>query len=93
VARLQPDDYAGRYSLALALQRKGDDDAAVAEFQKAVALDPGDPNIHLALGVSLERVRRISDAVPQYQQYLAMQPNSADAARLKEHLTKLSGHP
>jgi hypothetical protein len=47
----------------------------------------------LALGVSLERVRRISDAVPQYQQYLAMQPNSADAARLKEHLTKLSGHP
>lgn len=93
VTRLQPDDYAGRYSLALALQRKGDDEAAVAEFQKAVALDPSDPNVHLALGVSLERVRRISDAVPQYQQYLAMQPNAADAARLKEHLTKLSGHP
>jgi tetratricopeptide (TPR) repeat protein len=93
VARLQPDDYAGRYSLALALQRKGDDEAAAAEFQKAVALDPSDPNVHLALGVSLERVRRISDAVPQYQQYLAMQPNAADAARLKEHLTKLSGHP
>jgi tetratricopeptide (TPR) repeat protein len=93
VVRLQPEDYAVRYSLALALQRKGDNEAAVAEFQKAVALDPSDPNVHLALGVSLERVGRISDAVPQYRQYLGMQPTSPDAGRLKEHLTKLSGHP
>ena len=29
----------------------------------------------------------------EYKQYMAMQPNSADAGRLKEHLARLSGRP
>jgi Flp pilus assembly protein TadD len=92
VVRLQPEDYAARYTLGLTLQKRGDDEAAVSELQKAVALDSRDANVHLALGVSLERVGRVADALPQYHQYIAMQPNSVDAGRLKEHLAKLSGH-
>lgn len=93
VVRLQPEDYAARYTLGLTLQKRGDDEAAVSELQKAVALDSRDANVHLALGVSLERVGRIADAVPQYHQYIAMQPNSVDAGRLKEHLAKLGRPP
>ena len=47
---------------------------------------PNDPGAHLSLGVSLETVGRVADAVQEYRKYLTNQPNSADAARLRDHL-------
>jgi len=88
--KLFPTDYATQYNLAMALHKKGDEKAAIPEFEKAIALAPGEPSFHLSLGMSLERVGRTADAVREYRTYLEMDPSSADAGRLKEHVASLS---
>jgi len=88
--KLFPTDYATQYNLAMALQKKGDHQSAIPEFEKAIDLAPAEPSFHLSLGMALERVGRTADAVREYNAYLSMDPNGADAGRLKEHVQALS---
>ena len=83
---LFPNDYATQYNLALAMHKKGDDEAAVSEFKKAIALAPGEPSFHLALGKSLEKTGKTAEAQHEYQQYLDMAPGAPEAEELKAHL-------
>jgi len=92
--RLRPDDFTAQYSLALTLHRKGDDGAAIPEFQRAIVLNAGDASAYLSLGISLETVGRVTEAVQAYRRYLAIQPTSPDAERLKAHVQALeAGQP
>ena len=94
--QLFPNDYATAYNLALALHRSGDDEGAVGEFEKAIALAPGDGTFHRALGISLERLNRKSEAAAAYADYLKLSPDASDAEKVRERivvLTSAAGSP
>ena len=84
-----PTDYATQFNLAMALQRKADDREAIPEFEKAIALAPGEPSFHLALGDSLAKVGRLTDAQRAFRQYLELEPEAPDAAKVKAHIDTL----
>ncbi|HXI28897.1 MAG TPA: tetratricopeptide repeat protein [Vicinamibacterales bacterium] len=90
-ARLQPRDYTAQYSLAMALQKKGDDATAIPEFEKARRLGPDAPGVPLGLAASYEKLGRTTDASREYQAYLKLQPNGADADRVRARLAALGG--
>jgi len=53
---------------------------AIADYRQAAALQPSDPEPHLAAGLLLEKQEKFSDAEHEYQQALALDPSSSDAA-------------
>src|SRR5262252_5870214 len=52
---------------------------AVQAYREAAALEPKNPEPHLAAGALLEKQDRFADAKEEYQQALAVDTNSADA--------------
>jgi len=54
-------------------------DEAVAAYRQAAALQPKDPEPHLAAGLLLEKQNQFSDAESEYKQALALDPASSDA--------------
>jgi tetratricopeptide (TPR) repeat protein len=54
-------------------------DEAVAAYRQAAALQPKDPEPHLAAGLLLEKQNQFSDAEAEYKQALALDPASSDA--------------
>jgi Flp pilus assembly protein TadD len=87
---LFPSDYPTQYNLAMALHKKGDDRAAIPEFEKAIGLAPGEPSFHLSLGISLEQVGRTTEAAREYRIFLEMHPTAPEAAPLKAHLDTMA---
>src|SRR5262249_10506831 len=53
---------------------------ALAAYRQAAALQPKDPEPHLAAGLLLERQNRFSDAEQEYKTVQAFDPTSVDAA-------------
>jgi tetratricopeptide (TPR) repeat protein len=53
---------------------------ALAAYREAVALQPRDPEPHLAAGLLLEKQEKFSDAEQEYKQALVLDPTSSDAA-------------
>ena len=82
--RLTPTSHAaeGRerawLSLAHVLEATKPEDALVA-YRQATALQPKDPEPHLAAGLLLEKHNKFSDAETEYKQALGLDPSSADA--------------
>ncbi|MGA8153116.1 MAG: tetratricopeptide repeat protein [Terriglobales bacterium] len=54
-------------------------DEAVDAYKQAAALEPKDPEPHLAAGLLLERGNHFADAEQEYKLALAIAPNSDDA--------------
>ena len=64
VTQLLPENFAPRrYALALALQKKGDDKTAIAEFDWALKVRPSDPDATLGRATSLDKAGRTDEAV------------------------------
>jgi tetratricopeptide (TPR) repeat protein len=55
-------------------------DEALAAYRQAAALQPKDPEPHLAAGLLLEKQNKFSDAEQEYKQAQGLDPSSADAA-------------
>jgi tetratricopeptide (TPR) repeat protein len=55
-------------------------DEALAAYRQAAALQPKDPEPHLAAGLLLEKQNKFSDAEQEYKQAQSLDPSSADAA-------------
>ena len=72
-ARLFPGDYVTAFNLARALQSNGDLAGAIGEFERAIALAPGESDFHLSLGFALETAGRPRDAAAAYRRYLELQ--------------------
>ena len=66
-----------RYNVASELARKGEYEAALAEWKNALELSPGEPSIYLSLGVTLARMGRPEEAIVQYKKALEIAPNAA----------------
>ena len=54
-------------------------DEAIAHFQRALALDPGDAQTHNDLAVALAQKRRFEEAAAQFRQAIASDPGFAQA--------------
>ena len=81
------------FNLALTLHKKGDDQSAVEEYKKAIAMSPSDASFHFALALSYERLQRTSDAVAAYEEYLRLAPAAGDAEKIRARIAQLTGSP
>jgi len=69
-------------------------DAGTDAFQKAMAIDPTQPAISKALGLSLMSVSRFEDAVPVWQDFVKAHPDDLDGtANLGSCLLQLKRYP
>jgi tetratricopeptide (TPR) repeat protein len=66
-------------SLGIALGAKGQNDAAVGQFQEAIRLSPGYAYAHNNLGTALGRNDQIDGATSQFQEAIRLKPGYADA--------------
>jgi Flp pilus assembly protein TadD len=62
------------FDVAWELGDKGQGEAAVAAWRKALELSPGDARAHYNLGVALAGAGRLEDAITHYRKALAAQP-------------------
>ncbi|MCA1560389.1 MAG: tetratricopeptide repeat protein, partial [Acidobacteria bacterium] len=85
-----PQDYATTFNLALTLHKKGDEAAAVEEYQKAVALQPDDASFRMALAISYERLQKPKEAAAAYSEYLRLSPAAPDADKVRARIAHLS---
>jgi tetratricopeptide (TPR) repeat protein len=90
VVRMRPRDAQTLGALGLTLQKKGDDQAAVAEFQKAHKFDPSSSVAALGLATSLEKVGRLDEAEQALKDYLEIRPTPADADQVRGRLAGLA---
>ena len=70
------DEAVQRNNLGASLLQQGKVDEAVAEFQKAVVLDPKYTAAHLNLGYAYDRQGRPEEAMAQYQKVIALEPGN-----------------
>ena len=89
-ARLFPEDYATQFNLAMVLHRQGNDAEAIPAFQKAIVLAPSEPSFHIALGNSYQKVGRLADAQREFEAYLELEPDAADAGSVRAHIQSLA---
>lgn len=70
---------AAHMNMGLALMELGRFDAALASYDRAVAVAPENSEAHLSRAVVLERLRRTDAALAGYDRLIALRPNHADA--------------
>jgi Flp pilus assembly protein TadD len=67
------------FDSAVELAAKGQEDAAIAEWRKALELDPGDPQVHNNLGEHLLRKGELDEALTHFQKAVEAAPEYAEA--------------
>ena len=67
----------------------GDTNAAIAAYERAIQLAPGQPDFQLSYGLALEAAKRPHDAAGAYRRYLELEPQAPDAEKVKAHLAEL----
>ena len=72
-----PQSWMAHNNLGLVLQQKGQQDQAIAHFQRALELDPNKFEIQNNLGYSLSMSSRLPDAIPFLEKALQINPNYA----------------
>jgi Flp pilus assembly protein TadD len=88
-ARLAPNDAASQFNFGMALHQAGNDKGAVVELRAAIRLAPTVGTFHLALANALERDGDMAAAQAEYQQYLQIDPNGANAEGVRTHVAVL----
>jgi tetratricopeptide (TPR) repeat protein len=73
------DSAEARLMMGVAHFRRGDYQAALPEFEKAVALNPGLPTVHSLHGRALMRMGRRDEALAAFRRELVKNPNDFDA--------------
>ena len=64
-------------NLGLALMAKNQLDEAIAEFKKAIELDPKDAIAHYNLGIALQAKNHLDEAIAEYRKAIELDPNYA----------------
>ncbi len=78
-AKLRPDSLPFNYLWGLSLYSSGRAAESLQPLRKAEQLDASDIRPHLALGASLDRLKRISEAVEEWRKALTIDADSAAA--------------
>jgi tetratricopeptide (TPR) repeat protein len=74
-----PDNRFALLRSGLAHLRAGQPDRAVEWLERAVAVDPGQPEVHYGLADALTRTGRFDEAVPHWQETIRLQPRRVAA--------------
>jgi tetratricopeptide (TPR) repeat protein len=61
------------------LTKKGQYEAAIPQWGKAMAMDPGDAGAHYGLGQAMFLSGKVDEAMAQYREALRLDPHSAEA--------------
>ncbi|QJR12722.1 hypothetical protein DSM104443_03815 [Usitatibacter rugosus] len=80
-ARLEPGDYAAAYELGLLHELRGDDAAALAQFERTSELRPAFAPAKYAAGATRLRLKQWAEAAAAFEAVLAIDPRNADARR------------
>ncbi len=72
-------DFYKQFDLAADLTKKGEYDAAIVEWKKALAMQSNDARAHYGLGQTFLRAGRIDDAMVQFRESLRLDPHYAEA--------------
>ena len=88
VVRLDTGNAGYHINLALAYKEGGKDDAAIAQLEKAIELDPGLETAYRSLGDIYLRAHNIAELRRTFERYLKVMPNNLAArAALRELAT------
>lgn len=68
----------------------GDFDAALKDFQAAVAAGGEPPETHRGLGLAYRSTQRAAEARASFERYLQVAPDAADAPMIKSYIQELS---
>jgi tetratricopeptide (TPR) repeat protein len=74
-----PDDAVAAANLGNNFQEHGRMVEAIAQYQKALQIDPNQAEVHSNLGVVLSETGRVDDSIAHLQKALEITPNYADA--------------
>jgi Flp pilus assembly protein TadD len=73
------NNYLARSSLGLALQDRGETDAAVVHLREALKIKPGLSQAHNNLGVALTMQGNLTEAIGEFRAALKIEPDRAEA--------------
>lgn len=74
VLKFDPQSVRGINGLGYLLAQRGRFDEAVAYFEQAAGLNPGNPNVHFDLGFVREKLGRIGPAIEAFQEAVRLNP-------------------
>ena len=72
-------DFFKQFDLAADLTKKGQFDAAIAEWEKALAMQSDDARAHYGLGQTLLRAGRVDDSITHFRESIRLDPHYAEA--------------
>jgi cytochrome c-type biogenesis protein CcmH/NrfG len=91
--KLKPSDAAVRTDMATAYWYMGNADSAIAEFNKALAYEPNNPNTLFNLGIVRWKGKMdASGATDAWTRLLAANPNYEGKDRVKQMLAEVNTH-
>src|SRR5262245_34251152 len=73
-ATLNPADASAHYQLGLIYQKRGELDAAVGSFKRAVEIDPSEVDAHYQLGRVARQQGRLNEAVQHFERVIQLDP-------------------
>lgn len=76
---IELDEIEGRLLLANAHQRSRETEMAIAEYQRVIRLDPGNPRAHNALGYIHLRQKNYAAAESDFKKYVEVAPDDPNA--------------
>jgi len=79
------------FNLALSLHKRGDEAAAVEQYQKAITLQPEDASFRKALAISFERLQKPADAAPRTRSICGCRPMRQTPIRYVARISELTG--
>ncbi len=91
VVELDPDFWEAWNNLGTVLSYEGDNEAAVAAYDRALALNPRYADAHYNLADTLEDLDRLAEAREHWLTYLELEPRGAWAEHARERLRESGG--
>jgi tetratricopeptide (TPR) repeat protein len=74
-ATLNPADASAHYQLGLIYQKRGEQDAALASFQRAVEIDQREVDAHYQLGRIARQQGRLDEAIRHFEDVVRLEPS------------------
>ena len=89
--RLEPDNVGGIQELSCFLGDRGRYTEAIAHLDRAVEIDPANPDVQLLLGGMLAIVNRTAESLAAYERCLELKPDEPAALIGQAHMLRIAG--